>query len=105
MDRKSWGGGALSAALFSRPEPLPRRLGQNSNNYFARPRLEARKLSIRPSPKLSHASLPPTLTLGSGSFLMVYSKTENALVSDSHVNWFKLSCDIGAAALVIGTRT
>src|ERR1039457_2206076 len=46
---------------------LSRRLGQNSNNCFARPRLEARKLSIRPSPRLSHTSPPPTPTLGSDS--------------------------------------
>src|ERR1039457_463534 len=28
MDRKSWGGGALSAALFSRPEPYREGLGK-----------------------------------------------------------------------------
>jgi hypothetical protein len=60
---------------------LSRRPGQNSNNCSARPRHEAKKHSIRPSPKLCNISRPATHRLGSGSLSTVYSKTENALAT------------------------
>src|SRR5260370_18499385 len=50
---------------------------------FARPRLEPRKHSIRPSPRLYHISPPAMHRLGSDSLSTVYSKTENALAPDT----------------------
>ena len=63
------------------PELTPsRRPGQSLNNWYARPWRGPKRPSIRPSPNCSHCSPPRTQELGSGSRLMLYCNSRNALV-------------------------